>query len=72
MNFQGLSVARNCLRHETAPSPVLAIKKRLLCNFAKTFKGAHFMRHSATDLKFSILLICKSSKLSSHSLLKIC
>ena len=35
MIFQGLSVARNCLRPETAPLTILAIKRGLLCNFAK-------------------------------------
>ena len=33
MSFQGLSVARNCLRPETAPLTVLAIKRGLMCNF---------------------------------------
>ena len=54
MIFQGLSVARNCLRPETAPLTILAIKKGLLCNFAKNFKGRHFMGQSSTGLKFSI------------------
>ena len=62
MIFQGLSVARNCLRPETAPLTILAIKGGLLCNFAKNFKGSHFMRHSGTD--FQLLLIL-SSKLPS-------
>ena len=53
MIFQGLSVARNCLRPETAPLTLVAIKRRLLCNFAKTFKGPHFMGQSSTGLKFS-------------------
>ena len=35
MIFQGLSVARNCLRPETAPLTILAIKRGLLCNFKK-------------------------------------
>ena len=56
MIFQGLSVARNCLRPETAPLTVLAIKRGILCNFAKTFRGRHFMGHSGTDLKFSITI----------------
>ena len=55
MIFQGLSVARNCLRPETAPLTILAIKRGLLCNFAKNFKGCHFMGHSGTD--FQLLLI---------------
>ena len=43
MIFQGISVPRNCLRPETAPLTILAIKRGLLCNFAKKFKGRHFM-----------------------------
>ena len=58
MIFQGLSVARNCLRPETAPLTILAIKRGLLCNFAKNFKGRHFMGHSGTD--FQLLLNSKS------------
>ena len=54
--FQGLSVVRNCVRPETASLTVLAIKRGLLCNFAKIFKGRHFMGHSGTDLKFSITI----------------
>ena len=53
MILQGLSVARNCLRPETAPLTIVAIKRRLLRNFAKTFKGPHFMGQSSTGLKFS-------------------
>ena len=63
MIFQGLSVARNCLRPETVPLTILAIKRGLLCNFAKNFKGRHFMGHSGTD--FQLLLNSKSSKLPS-------
>ena len=37
MIFQGISVARNCLRPKTAPLTILAIKRGLLCNFAKKF-----------------------------------
>ena len=37
MIFQGLSVARNCLRPEIAPLTILAIKRGLLCNFEKKF-----------------------------------
>ena len=59
MIFQGISVARNY----HAPSTILAIKKGLLCNFAKDFKGRHFMGHSGTD--FQLLLNSKSSKLPS-------
>ena len=54
MIFQGLSVARNCLRPVAAPLTTLAIKRGLLCDFAKTFEGGHFMGHSGTNLKFSI------------------
>ena len=56
MIFQEFSVVTNCLRLETVPLTVLAIKRGLLCNFAKTFKGRHFMGHSGTDLKFSITI----------------
>ena len=55
MIFQGLSIARNCLRPETAPLTILAIKRGLLCNFAKNFKGRYFMGKSSTGLKFSII-----------------
>ena len=40
MIFQGLSVARNCLRPETAPLTILAIERGLLCNFAKILRAA--------------------------------
>ena len=56
MIFQGLSVAINCLRPETASLTVLVIKRGILCNFAKTFRGRHFMGHSSTDLKFLITI----------------
>ena len=56
MIFQGLAVARNCLRPETAPLTILAIERGLLCNFAKKIKGRHFMGHSSTGLKFSITI----------------
>ena len=42
MTFQEFSVARNCLRPETVPLTILAIKKGLPCNFAKTFKNCPF------------------------------
>ena len=57
MNFQGLSVARNCLKPETAPLTILAIKRRLLSNFAKAFKGRHIMGQSSTGLKFKGILL---------------
>ena len=63
MIFQGLSITRNRLRSETAPLTTLDIKRGLLCNFAKNFKGCHFMGHSGTD--FQLLLNSKSSKLPS-------
>ena len=45
MIFQGISAARNY----PAPLTMLAIKRGLLCNFAKNFKGRHFKGHSGTD-----------------------
>ena len=56
MMFQGISVARNY----PAPSTILTIKRGLLCNFAKKFKGHHFMGHSGTD--FQLILNSISSK----------
>ena len=56
MIFQGLSVDRNCLRPEITPLTMLAIKKELLSNFAKTFEGRHFIGQISTDLKFSITI----------------
>ena len=63
MIFQGLSITGNCLRSETAPLTTVNIKRGLLCNLGKNFKGFHFMRHSGTD--FQLLLNSKSSKLPS-------
>ena len=56
IDFQGLSIAKNCLRPETAPLTILTMKRGLLCNFTKTLKGRHFMGHSRTGLKFSITI----------------
>ena len=56
MIFQRSSIARNCLKPETAPLTILAIKRGLFCNFGKTFKGPHFMGHSGTGLKLSITI----------------
>ena len=56
MIFQGLLVARNCLRPETASLIVLAVKRRLLCNFAENFKGRHFLGQSSTGLKCSVTI----------------
>ena len=53
-SFKGLAVAKNCLRPETAPLTILAIKSGFLCNFATALKGLHFMGHSITALKFLI------------------
>ena len=39
INFQGFSVAKNCLKLETVFLTILTIKRGLLCNFAKTLKG---------------------------------
>ena len=51
MIFQGLSVARNCLRPEAAHLTILAIKRGLLYNSPKTFKG-----HSFSITKFDNLI----------------
>ena len=56
MIFQGLSLARNCLRPETVSLTILAIERGLLCNFEKNSKGRHFMGQSSTSLKFSITI----------------
>ena len=56
MIFHRLSVARNLLRPVTAPLTILVIKRGLLCNFAKNFKGSHFMGQSSTGLKCSIII----------------
>ena len=56
MIFQGLSVTRNCLRTETAPLTILAIKRGLFCNYTKAFKGHHFVGQNSTGLKFSITI----------------
>ena len=63
MIFQELSITKNRLRSETASLTALDIIRGLLCNFAKKFKGCHFMGHSGTD--FQLLLNSKSSKLPS-------
>ena len=66
MIFQGLSITRNCLRSETAPLTTLDIKRGLLRNFAKNFKGCHFTEHSefshGFQTDFQLLLNSKSSK----------
>ena len=55
MIFQGLSVVRDCLRPETTSLTIL--KRELLCNFTKNFKGRHFMEQSNKGLKFSITIL---------------
>ena len=70
MIFQGLSITRNRLRSETAPLTTLDIKRGLLCNFAKNFKGCHFMGHSGTD--FQLLLNSECSKRPLIVFSKIC
>ena len=52
------------------PLTILSVKRGLLCNLAKTVIGCHFIGHNDTVLKFSAT-ICKFSKLSQDSLLKI-
>ena len=47
MIFHRLSVARNCLRPETVLLTILAIKRGLLCNFVKTFKGLNLWDKAA-------------------------
>ena len=59
MIFEGLSIARNC----PAPLVVLDIKRGLLCDFAKSLTGRHFMGHSSTD--FQLLLNSKFPNLPS-------
>ena len=61
--FQGLSVAKNCLRPKTALLTILTIKRehlckftKTLCNFTITLKGRLFMGHNGTGLKFSIII----------------
>ena len=56
MIFQGLSVARNCLRPETASLITLAIKRGLLYNYEKNVKGRYFVGQSSTGLKFLITI----------------
>ena len=70
--FEGLSGAKNCLRPETAPLTIVAIKWGFSFNFMghRTYDMGHFMGHSGMGLKFQLLLICKSSKFSSYNPLK--
>ena len=46
----------NIFKPGTGPLTILAIKRGLFCNFAKTFRCCHFMGHSDTDLKVSITI----------------
>ena len=48
----------------------LAIKRGLFCNFTKTLKGSHIMWKLYGFQIFNVYYYCKSSKLSSYSLLK--
>ena len=66
--FQGLSVAKNCLRPDTAFLTILAIKRRLLWNFTK--RAATLWDIVARVWNFQFLFICKSS-ISLYSLLEI-
>ena len=54
--FKGFTLPKICLRPGTAPLTILAIKIELLCNFKKTLNGCHFIGHSGTGLKFSIII----------------
>ena len=47
---------------------ILAIKRGLLCNISKTFKGRRFMGQSSTGLIFSITMNSQSSKFYLYSL----
>ena len=51
---KSFSVAKNCLRPETALLTILSIKTQLSCSFEKNLKGCHFMEQNSTGLKFSI------------------
>ena len=57
MTFQEFSVARNCLRPETVPLTILAIKKDFRVISQKLLRTAHFMGESSTGMKFSITRI---------------
>ena len=73
MIFQGLSVARNCLRPETGPLTILDIKRELLCNFTKKkLMVAILWEIVARVRNFQLLLNSKSSRLLSIIFLKIC
>ena len=56
MIFQRSSIAIYC----PAPLTISDIKRELLYNFTKIFKGRHFMGHSGPD--FQLLLNSKSSE----------
>ena len=65
MIFQGLSVARNCLRPETVPLTILAIQRGLLYNFAKNFMG-----HSDTDFQLLLIVNLQNFHRQSFNMLK--
>ena len=68
--FQGLSVSKYRIRPKTVLLTMLAIKRVLLCKFAKTLNGRHFMGRSGTGLKFSITADLQIFKKNSYRLLK--
>ena len=50
--FHGLSVAKKFFRPDYVAITIFAIKRGILCNFAKTLKDCHFMGHCDTTLTF--------------------
>ena len=72
MIFLGLSVARNCVRPETAPLTILAIKRGLLCNFAKHFQGCHSVGQSFKKYVKSFFKFCFSITSSKFGILILC
>ena len=53
INFQGFSVAKNCIRPEAAFLIILDIKRGILCNVTKKLL---LMGHSGTGFKFSFTI----------------
>ena len=51
--FKRFSIAKSCLKPQTAFLTILAIKRGLSWNFAKSLKGCQVMGHSGTGLKSS-------------------
>ena len=56
MIFQGLSVARNCLRPETGPLTIQILKENFCVISKKKFNDHYFMGGSGTGQKFSITI----------------